>query len=83
MIEFHKKWITNSCLIIKEKNVYLTANKGKIAEGVAYFEKPGTFKFYCPSSKVKGKIVVLKKPTKNNVDRKTASKVKYWYPKEK
>lgn len=49
-----KFYITNtsekpSCFVIKEKGVFLSANKGSITEAEVYFDKPGTIEFYCPS----------------------------------
>lgn len=72
---------TPSCLIISEKNVFLSARKGEIGEGEAYFDTPGVVKFYCPAGKIEGKITVLKRPMKE--ERSIASeKVEVWKPKE-
>ena len=80
---------TPSCLIIGEKELYLTATKGNVSEGTVYFDKPGRFKFYCPTNKIKGRLSVIKRPktAEEVIDarhRKIASenKVKIWYPKE-
>lgn len=75
-----------SCLTIPDKDVFMAANRGEITEGHAYFEKPGVYKFYCPTGKIEGRITVLDKPTKEEkVKRKIASKpkkAKYWMPRE-
>jgi plastocyanin len=80
---------TPSCLIIGEKELYLSATKGNVSEGVVFFEKAGNYKFYCPTHKIKGRLSVIKKPrTAEEVldarSRKIASenKIKIWYPKE-
>jgi plastocyanin len=80
---------TPSCLIIGEKELYLSATKGNVSEGTAYFEKAGNYKFYCPTNKIKGRLSVIKRPrTAEEIldarSRKIASenKIKVWYPKE-
>jgi plastocyanin len=69
------------CLIVESHKVFLAANKGKVTEGEAKFDKAGEFAFYCPSSKNDGKIVVLKKALPK---REIASdkKTDLWTPKE-
>ena len=81
---------TPSCLIIGEKELYLSATKGNVSEGTVFFEKPGNYKFYCPTNKIKGRLSVIKRPrTADEVlqarTRRVASesKIKIWYPKEK
>ncbi len=78
-----------SCLIIREKEFYLAGTKGNVSEGVVYFEKPGSYQFYCPTNKIKGRLSVIKRPkTAEEViqarKRKVASesKIKIWYPKD-
>ena len=80
---------TPSCLIIGEKELYLSATKGNVSEGTIFFEKPGNYKFYCPTNKIKGRLTVIKRPrTADEVlqarSRRVASenKIKVWYPKE-
>lgn len=80
---------TPSCLIIGEKELYLTATKGNLSEGTVYFDKPGQFKFYCPTNKISGRLTVIKRPkTAEEVlearQRKIASenKIKVWFPKD-
>ena len=80
---------TPSCLIIGEKELYLSATKGNVSEATIFFDKPGNYKFYCPTNKIKGRLTVIKRPrTADEVlqarSRRVASenKVKVWYPKE-
>ena len=71
------------CLIVESHKVFMAANKGKVTEAEAVFDKAGEFAFYCPSSKNDGKIVVLKKPQEKK--REVASEKSdsmLWTPKE-
>lgn len=67
------------CLIVEGHKVFMAANKGKVTEGEAVFDKAGDFAFYCPSSKNDGKIVVLRKVMPK---REIASEGMLWTPKE-
>ena len=67
-----------NCLIVESHKVFMAANKGKVTEGEATFDKPGEFAFYCPSSKNDGKIVVIRK---KEVKREIASE-SVWMPRE-
>lgn len=67
-----------NCLIVESHKVFMAANKGKVTEGEAVFDKPGNFAFYCPSSKNDGKIVVIKK---HEPKREIASE-SVWMPRE-
>jgi plastocyanin len=68
------------CMIVEGHKVFLAANKGKVTEAEATFDKAGEFAFYCPSSKSDGKIVVMKKFVPK---REIASeKSDVWIPKE-
>jgi plastocyanin len=67
-----------NCLIVESHKVFLAANKGKVTEAEAVFDKAGEFAFYCPSSKNDGKVVVLRK---SQPKREIASE-KAWTPKE-
>jgi plastocyanin len=72
-----------NCMIVEAHKVFLAANKGKITEGEAVFDKTGEFAFYCPSSKNDGKVVVLKKQTpKREVASEKGHKGMVWTPKE-
>lgn len=71
-----------NCFIVESHKVFLSATKGKISEGEVTFDRPGSFSFYCPSSKNDGRVVVLetKKP-----ERAIASEKKdplKWVPKD-
>lgn len=70
------------CLIVESHKVFLAANKGKVTEAEAVFDKAGEYAFYCPSSKNDGKIVVLKKlmPKREVASEKTDGML--WTPKE-
>ncbi len=68
------------CMIVEGHKVFLAANKGKVTEAEATFDKAGSFAFYCPSSKSDGKIVVMKRFVPK---REIASeKSDVWTPKE-
>lgn len=72
-----------NCIIVEAHKVFLAANKGKITEGEAIFDKAGEFAFYCPSSKNDGKVVVLKKQTpKREVASEKEHEGMVWTPKE-
>jgi plastocyanin len=71
------------CLIVESHKVFMAANKGKISEAEATFDKAGEFAFYCPSSKNDGKIVVLKKVLpKRDVASERKTEGVSWTPKE-
>lgn len=71
------------CLIVESHKVFMAANKGKVTEAEAVFDKAGEFAFYCPSSKNDGKIVVLKKATpKREVASERKNDPMLWVPKE-
>lgn len=69
-----------NCLIVESHKVFMAANKGKVTEAEAIFDKAGEFAFYCPSSKNDGKVVVLKKISAKREIASEESKV--WIPKE-
>ena len=85
-VNFFVTSVTNSpsCFVIESKGVFLSATKGKISEGIAVFNGPGVYRFHCPSGKIEGEIVVLKKKEKKlDEGRKIASEtVKIWRPRE-
>ncbi len=70
------------CLIVESHKVFMAANKGKITEAEAFFDKAGEFAFYCPSSKNDGKIVVLKKKLSKKREIASEKKDMIWTPKE-
>lgn len=72
-----------NCLIVESHKVFLAANKGKVTEAEALFDKAGEYAFYCPSSKSDGKIVVLKKAVpKREVASEKNQESMVWTPKE-
>ena len=71
-----------SCLIVESHKVFMAANKGKLTEGEAVFDKPGEFALYCPSSKNDGKIVVLKKQLPKREIASEKGEPTVWTPKE-
>lgn len=71
------------CLIVESHKIFMAANKGKITEAEAVFDKAGEFAFYCPSSKNDGKIVVLKKATpKREIASEKRDQGMLWTPRE-
>ena len=71
------------CMIVEGHKVFVAANKGKVTEAEATFEKAGEFAFYCPSSKSDGKIVVMKKAVpKREIASEKSNEGMLWTPKE-
>lgn len=70
------------CMIVEGHKVFLAANKGKVTEAEATFDKPGEFAFYCPSAKSDGKIVVIKKVMPKREIASERSQGSMWTPKE-
>lgn len=81
---------TPSCLMLPEKELFMSARKGHVSEGSAYFQKTGVYRFYCPTGKIKGLVTVLPRPKSEEeirAERKLASerkkkKIRVWYPRE-
>lgn len=77
-----------SCFILKGKDLFLAAEKGKISEGTFFFDREGRIEFYCPTTRQKGSLTVLERPRDKEKDkiraqRKIASEqVKIWMPRE-
>lgn len=71
-----------NCLIVESHKVFMAANKGKVTEAEAVFDKAGEFAFYCPSSKNDGKIVVLKKSVPKREIASEKNDGMLWTPKE-
>ncbi len=71
-----------NCLIVESHKVFMAANKGKVTEAEAVFDKAGEFAFYCPSSKNDGKIVVLKKAQPKREIASEKNDGMLWTPKE-
>ena len=74
-----------TCLMLPEKSLFMSVQRGNISEGGLFFEKAGVYKFYCPTGKIEGKFVVLKKGRKRrlNVMSTKGAKGKVWMPREK
>lgn len=71
------------CLIVESHKIFMAANKGKVTEAEAVFDKAGEFAFYCPSSKNDGKIVVLKKAEpKRDIASEKRHEGMLWTPRE-
>lgn len=78
------------CFLLKDHNIFLAAEKGKMEEGHVEFKYPGRFEYYCPSTKFKGRITVVERPDAEREARKAkklkrevASKKKsYWSPRD-
>lgn len=69
------------CLIMPDKEVFLSARKGKVSETEVYFEKDGRFKFYCPSGKMNGHITAIRKESQTKQLKRTiASEPRVWMP---
>lgn len=47
------------CFILENHEVFVPANKGRVAEAEVVLNKAGEYAFYCPSFAHKGKLVVL------------------------
>jgi plastocyanin len=75
-----------SCFILKGKNLFLAAEKGKVSEGEVLFKEPQVVEYYCPTLKTKGHITVLERPQdkqRRRAQRTMASeKVRIWMPRE-
>jgi len=71
------------CFIIKGKEIFLSAEKGKVSEGAVIFNSPGVFQYYCPTNKFKGKITVLERPDRiRKRKRQIATEtLRVWMPK--
>lgn len=71
-----------SCLIMSDKNIFMSAQKGKVSEVQVFFDKPGDIPFYCPNGNLKGHFRVL---SKNKIQKREVAsdkKVNVWRPKE-
>lgn len=68
-----------SCFTLPQKNIFLSAHKGKITEADMVFDRSGEFPFYCSVGKVKGTLTVLMRESKK---RGIASQLDKWVPKD-
>lgn len=77
----------NECFILRDKSLFLAAEKGKVSEGEVLFTKPGTHEYYCPTGQLKGRLTVLERP-KEVHERSIASeeeqrpRYKTWMPRD-
>ena len=72
------------CFLIKGKEIFLSAEKGKVSEGSVIFNRPGVYQYYCPTTKHRGSITVMERPeVLRERKRALASEtVKVWMPRE-
>lgn len=70
------------CFILQRHELFLGVDKGKVNEGEILLDRPGRFKFYCPSNKMQGHLTVIKKTIEIQEAREPAgvSKPTYWVP---
>ncbi len=75
----------STCLMLPEKGLFMSVRRGEISEGGLFFKREGIYKFYCPTGKIEGKFIVLKKGKKRRMDIMSTKgpKGKVWMPKEK
>lgn len=80
---------TPGCFLISDKEIFLSANNGRITEAEVKFDELGEVVFHCPTGNIRGKITVLDRPDKIRAARKIASdeeeeeaKPSYWIPRE-
>ena len=73
-----------SCLFLPAKELFLSNSAYEMTEAKVTFEKPGEYKFYCPTGKIKGSITVLEKVSiEEKIDRSLASEnrdKRFWVP---
>jgi len=64
-----------SCLILRNKEVFLEAKKGELSEGEVFLDRVGDIEIYCPTTKHKSTLVVLEHPKdkENRIQREIAS----------
>ncbi len=79
------------CLILEKHEVFLPAEKGKIADKLIVLDSPGRYKIYCPATDFVGHLTVLEKPGKKAktqiIERTIASEPEqrvphYWIPRD-
>lgn len=77
-----------TCLILKNKDVFLEAKKGQVSEAEIYLEQEGEIEMYCPAGGHKSKFVVLEHPSKKSerisreIAQERAKNLKVWRPKD-
>lgn len=79
------------CFLLKEKEIFLPAKLGKMAEGEAIFDELGTYQFHCPTGQLSGTLIVKERPSdvEKRRRREIASqmeqekaKFRHWVPKD-
>ena len=73
-----------SCFMINSQEIFLSAEKGKISEGVGYFNRAGDYNFFCPTGKIKGNLTVIPKRVEKKreiASEKKSPVIKTWMPK--
>lgn len=76
------------CFLMENHKIFLPAENGQVADKTIVVERPGRFKFYCPSTKFVGHLTVLKKKEEKSeeIKRKLAGdeekKPHYWVPRD-
>lgn len=73
------------CLLIPDKNIFLSLERGKIDEGEFIATEPGVYKFHCPTGKMHGRLTVFKHPDdkRREIASESQGKVKIWFPKDR
>lgn len=77
-----------TCLILKNKDVFLEAKKGVVTEAEVYLEREGDIEMYCPAGGHRSKFVVLEHPSikseriSREIAQERAKNLKVWRPKD-
>tara|TARA_B100001971_G_C18268008_1_gene596094 strand:- start:30763 stop:31200 length:438 start_codon:yes stop_codon:yes gene_type:complete len=73
----------SQCFLVKDHNIFLGAEKGKVSEGEVVFHSPGRFDFYCPATNFTGHVTVVERAgekTKSAKREVASKKINYWTP---
>lgn len=73
------------CLLLPDKKIFLSMEKGKIDEGEFIATEAGVYKFHCPTGKLKGSLTVFAHPVdkRRELASEAEGRVKIWFPKDK
>lgn len=77
-----------TCLILKNRDVFLEAKKGQVTEAEVFVEHEGEIEMYCPAGGHKSKLVVLEHPNSKSerisreIAQERAKNLKIWRPKD-
>lgn len=73
------------CLLLPEKSLFLSLEKGRIDEGEFIATSPGVYKFHCPTGKLKGTLTILQRPDdrRRELASEAEKRVRIWFPKDK